>query len=64
MASQTFEGLRKETRAGLEFALQTHKTIDIHMDMNAPVIIIPEEYETGSLCHVCHTEYNLQCHNQ
>lgn len=42
-ASRTFEGLRKETRAGLEYALQTHKTIDIHMDLNAPVIIIPEE---------------------
>jgi vacuolar protein sorting-associated protein 13A/C len=44
VASQTLEGLRKETRAGLEFALQTHKTVDVHMDMNAPVIIIPEEY--------------------
>lgn len=44
VASQTLEGLRKETRAGLEYALQTHKTIDIQMDLNAPVIIIPEEY--------------------
>lgn len=43
MASQTLEGLRKETRAGLEYALQTHKTIDIRVDMNAPIIIIPEE---------------------
>lgn len=44
VASQTLEDLRKETRAGLEFALQSHKTIDLQVDMNAPVIIIPEEY--------------------
>jgi vacuolar protein sorting-associated protein 13A/C len=53
-ASRTFEGLRKETRAGLEYALQTHKTIDIHMDLNAPVIIIPEE------C-VCFLSFILPC---
>lgn len=44
VASQTLEGLRKETRAGLEHALQTHKTIDLQVDVDAPVIIIPEEY--------------------
>ncbi|KAG6336571.1 hypothetical protein ID866_2509 [Astraeus odoratus] len=43
VASQTLEGLRNETRAGLEYALQTHKTIDLQVDMNAPVIIIPED---------------------
>lgn len=43
MASETLEGLRKDTRTGLEYALQTHKTIDLHVDINAPVIIIPEE---------------------
>lgn len=48
-ASETLEGLRKETRAGLEYALQTHKTIDIHMDLNAPIIIIPEEYVHPSI---------------
>ncbi|KAK0233092.1 hypothetical protein IW262DRAFT_1304036 [Armillaria fumosa] len=48
-ASQTLEGLSKETRAGLEFALQNHKTIDIQMDMNAPVIIIPEDV-TSKYC--------------
>lgn len=42
-ASQTLEGLRQETRAGLEYALNSHKTIDIKMDMQAPIIIIPEE---------------------
>ncbi|THH01814.1 hypothetical protein EW026_g979 [Hermanssonia centrifuga] len=43
VAGQTLEGIRKETRAGLEYALQTHKTVDIQMDINAPVIIIPED---------------------
>ncbi|KAJ7181657.1 vacuolar protein sorting-associated protein 13 [Mycena crocata] len=52
VASETFEGLRKETRAGLEFALQTHKTIDIQMDMNAPVIIIPEDVTTHKCKHL------------
>lgn len=52
VASQTFEGLRKETRAGLEYALQTHKTIDLHVDMNAPVIIIPENVTSTSGGHL------------
>ncbi|KAF5390329.1 hypothetical protein D9757_002946 [Collybiopsis confluens] len=52
VASQTLEGLRKETRAGLEFALQDHKTIDIQMDMNAPIIIIPEDVTTLSCKHL------------
>lgn len=52
VASQTFEGLRKETRAGLEQALQTHKTIDLHVDMNAPVIIIPENVTSTSGGHL------------
>ncbi|PPQ64275.1 hypothetical protein CVT24_008413 [Panaeolus cyanescens] len=51
-ASETLEGLRKETRAGLEYALQTHKTIDIQMDMNAPVIIIPEYLTTNQCRHL------------
>ncbi|KAI9512588.1 hypothetical protein F5148DRAFT_973480 [Russula earlei] len=45
-AGGAIEGLRKETRAGLEYALQTHKTIDLQVDMNAPVIIIPESITT------------------
>ena len=42
-AGQTLEGIRKETRAGLEYALEQHKTIDLRVDMNAPIIIIPME---------------------
>ncbi|PCH33647.1 vacuolar protein sorting-associated protein vps13 [Wolfiporia cocos MD-104 SS10] len=52
VASQTLEGLRKETRAGLEYALQTHKTIDVHMDLNAPILIIPEDITTHNCRHL------------
>jgi vacuolar protein sorting-associated protein 13A/C len=34
-ASSTLEGIRKETRAGLEFALAQHKTVDLRVAMNA-----------------------------
>lgn len=50
VASSTLEGIRQDTRAGLEFALQTHKTIDIKVDMNAPIIIIPQDV-TRYDCH-------------
>ncbi|KAF8873711.1 vacuolar protein sorting-associated protein 13 [Gymnopilus junonius] len=52
VASETLEGLRRETRAGLEYALQTHKTVDIQMDLNAPVIIIPEDVTTNDCKHL------------
>lgn len=52
VASQTLEGISKETRAGLEFALQNHKTIDIQMDLSAPVIIIPEDVTTKACRHL------------
>lgn len=35
VASSTLEGIRKETRAGLEYALTQHKTVDLHLDLNA-----------------------------
>lgn len=35
VASVTLEGIRKETRAGLEYALQQHKTVDVQLDLNA-----------------------------
>jgi len=35
VASETLEGIRKETRAGLEYALQAHKTVDVHLDLQA-----------------------------
>ncbi|KAI9475459.1 MAG: hypothetical protein EXX96DRAFT_266961 [Benjaminiella poitrasii] len=42
VAGNTFEGLKVQTRAGLEFALETHTTLDLNVDMDAPIIIIPE----------------------
>ncbi|OSD03423.1 vacuolar protein sorting-associated protein 13 [Trametes coccinea BRFM310] len=52
VASQTLEGLRKETRIGLEYALQTHKTVDVKMDLNAPIIIVPEDVTTTKGKHL------------
>lgn len=42
VASETLEGIRKDTRAGLQYALQNHKTIDIKVDMNALVNLIDQ----------------------
>ncbi|KAK3385903.1 hypothetical protein B0H63DRAFT_473802 [Podospora didyma] len=41
-AGATVEGLREQTRAGLEFALEEHKTVFAKLDLQAPLIIIPE----------------------
>ncbi|KAK5662658.1 hypothetical protein OQA88_8574 [Cercophora sp. LCS_1] len=41
-AGATVEGLREQTRAGLEFALEEHKTVNAKLDLQAPLIIIPE----------------------
>ncbi|CAG8518582.1 8655_t:CDS:10 [Ambispora gerdemannii] len=41
-AGDTIEGIKAQTRAGLEYALEEHKTIDVKIDMNAPIIIIPD----------------------
>ncbi|GAB7347666.1 hypothetical protein MBLNU459_g4530t1 [Dothideomycetes sp. NU459] len=41
-AGATVEGIRQQTRAGLEYALQEHKTIDAKLDLQAPLIIIPD----------------------
>lgn len=41
VASSTFEGIRKETRAGLEYALAQHKTVDVHLDLNAVSCLSP-----------------------
>ncbi|CAG8450182.1 1456_t:CDS:10 [Cetraspora pellucida] len=41
-AGDTFEGLKAQTRAVLEMKLEEHKTIDVEVDMNAPIIIVPK----------------------
>ncbi|KAH6640079.1 hypothetical protein BKA67DRAFT_665445 [Truncatella angustata] len=45
-AGATVEGLRQQTRAGLEFALDEHKTINAKLDLQAPLIIIPQSITT------------------
>ncbi|KAJ8612730.1 hypothetical protein MRB53_037306 [Persea americana] len=50
-AGATVEGIRKQTRAGLEFALEEHKTVDAQLDIQAPLIIIPDSVtQKSSLC--------------
>ncbi|KAL7775008.1 hypothetical protein CFE70_005924 [Pyrenophora teres f. teres 0-1] len=41
-AGATVEGIRQQTRAGLEFALTEHKTINAQLDLQAPLIIVPD----------------------
>jgi vacuolar protein sorting-associated protein 13A/C len=45
-AGATVEGLREQTRAGLEFALEEHKTINAKLDLQAPLIIVPVSITT------------------
>ncbi|KAG8981485.1 hypothetical protein FRB94_008774 [Tulasnella sp. JGI-2019a] len=51
-ASQTLGELRKQSRAGLEYALTTHKTLDVILDMASPIIIIPENVRTKTCPHM------------
>ncbi|KAK0532867.1 Vacuolar protein sorting-associated protein 13 [Tilletia horrida] len=52
VASETIEGIRKETRAGLESALENHKTIDMVLDIQAPIIILPENITSQKCQHI------------
>lgn len=45
-AGATVEGLREQTRAGLEFALEEHKTVNAKLDLQAPLIILPQSVKT------------------
>ncbi|ORY58482.1 uncharacterized protein BCR38DRAFT_489400 [Pseudomassariella vexata] len=45
-AGATVEGLRQQTRAGLQFALEEHKSINAKLDLQAPLIIIPQSIST------------------
>ncbi|KAI9031000.1 hypothetical protein CLU79DRAFT_842748 [Phycomyces nitens] len=42
VAGDTLEDIKNQTRASLAFALERHTTLDLRVDMDAPVIIIPE----------------------
>ncbi|KAG9243121.1 hypothetical protein BJ878DRAFT_543588 [Calycina marina] len=41
-ARATVEELRQQTRAGLEYALEEHKTLNVDLNLRAPLFIIPE----------------------
>ncbi|KAJ2539905.1 Vacuolar protein sorting-associated protein 13 [Coemansia sp. RSA 1853] len=41
-ASKSMAGFRDQTRAGLEYALAKHKTVDVKVDFDAPVFVIPQ----------------------
>lgn len=45
-AGATVEVLRQQTRSGLAFALEEHKTINAKLDLQAPLIIIPQSITT------------------
>ena len=50
-AGATVEGIRQQTRAGLQFALEEHKTINAQLDLQAPLIMIPESItQESTLC--------------
>ena len=50
-AGATVDTIRQQTRAGLEFALTEHKTINAQLDLQAPLIIIPDSVtEKSSIC--------------
>lgn len=52
-AGATMEGITSQTRIGLEYALQEHKTMNVKMDIQAPLIILPLDVTTwGSPCAV------------
>lgn len=50
-AGATVEEIRQQTRAGLEYALEEHKKVDTHFDIQAPLFIVPESItQESSLC--------------
>ncbi|KAK5949277.1 Vacuolar protein sorting-associated protein 13 [Knufia fluminis] len=52
-AGASIDEIRQQTRAGLEFALEEHKTINANIDLQAPIIIIPERItEESTLCMI------------
>ncbi|KAI5970317.1 VPS13 [Candida margitis] len=40
-AESTVEGLTSQTRIGLEYALEEHKTINVNLDLQTPLLILP-----------------------
>ncbi|KAF7732148.1 hypothetical protein EC973_006403 [Apophysomyces ossiformis] len=48
VAGDTLEGIKQQTQSSLELALEQHTTLDLHVDMDAPVIVIPEDCTSKS----------------
>ncbi|KAF4595031.1 vacuolar protein sorting-associated protein vps13 [Ophiocordyceps camponoti-floridani] len=67
-AGATVEGIREQTRAGLEFALEEHKTINAELSLQAPLIIVPVSITAGeSTCVIVdagHIHVNSQLVDQ
>ncbi|KAM5373472.1 hypothetical protein ACJZ2D_006966 [Fusarium nematophilum] len=67
-AGATVESIREQTRAGLEFALEEHKTINAELDLQAPLIIVPVSITTeDSTCLIVdagHIHVNSQLVDQ
>lgn len=67
-AGATVESLREQTRAGLEFALEEHRTINAELDLQAPLIIVPVSINTkDSTCLIVdagHIHVNSQLVDQ
>ncbi|KJZ79741.1 hypothetical protein HIM_01210 [Hirsutella minnesotensis 3608] len=67
-AGATVEGFREQTRAGLEFALEEHRTVNAELDLQAPLIIVPVSITTKeSICIIVdagHIHVNSQLVDQ
>lgn len=42
VAENTFEGLKTQTRASLEYAISEHKMVDLKLQIDAPVFLFPD----------------------
>ncbi|KAJ3332602.1 hypothetical protein HDU76_013706 [Blyttiomyces sp. JEL0837] len=42
VAKDTIQGLTAQTRAGVEYAIGLHRTVDLKVDLSAPIFIFPE----------------------
>ncbi|KAL9059489.1 MAG: hypothetical protein Q9162_001187 [Coniocarpon cinnabarinum] len=52
-AGEAVEGIRKQTRAGLEFALEEHRSVNVKLDLQTPLIIVPDSVvKESSTCMI------------
>lgn len=47
-ANATVEEIQNQTRLGLEYALQEHKTVNLKLDLQAPLIVMPLDVTSWS----------------